>query len=200
MTHLTPELLSFLDAWLPREPARVLEVGCGDGELTRELAGRGYRMTAIDPEPPDGEPFVHSTIEEFAAPEPFEAAVAIRSLHHVDDLGAAVASLARALEPGARLVMFEFAAEHHDEAARAWIESVGLGEELDMHLDGVIPLAEVRAALETRFTEVLAEPAPYLAREAGREDLVERERKTIADGELEPLGMRLVYDVRPGGS
>jgi ubiquinone/menaquinone biosynthesis C-methylase UbiE len=29
--------------------ARVLEVGCGTGKLTRELAGRGFRLEALDP-------------------------------------------------------------------------------------------------------------------------------------------------------
>src|SRR5919106_1731365 len=144
-THRTPELRRFLEAWLPPPPARVLEVGCGDGALTRELLDRGYAMTAIDPEPPDGEPFVRSTLEDFEAQEPFDAAVAIRSLHHLHDL---------------------------------------------------IALAGVRAALAARFTELVAEPTPYLAREADREDLVEREREAIAGGELEPLGMRLVYELR----
>ena len=176
----------------------MLEVGCGDGALTRELLDRGYAMTAIDPEPPDGEPFVRSTLEDFEAQEPFDAAVAIRSLHHLHDLDRGVASLTAALAPGGRLVMFEFAAEHHDQAARAWAESAGIAHEHEheMDLHDVIALAGVRAALAARFTELVAEPAPYLAREADREDLVEREREAIAGGELEPLGMRLVYELR----
>src|ERR1022692_2695704 len=28
---------------------RVLEVGCGSGQLTRSLAGRGLRVTALEP-------------------------------------------------------------------------------------------------------------------------------------------------------
>jgi SAM-dependent methyltransferase len=198
VAHLTPDLLAFCEAWLPPPPARLLEVGCGDGALTRELLARGFRMTAIDPEPPAGEPFVRTRLEEFEVEDPFDAAVAVRSLHHVGDLDAAVASLAAALRPVARLVMLEFAAENYDDAAKAWVASVGLGDELDMHLEGVIPLRDVRRSLEDRFRELLAEPAPYLAREAGHEDLHERERDAISRGKLKPLGARLVYERRRG--
>jgi 2-polyprenyl-3-methyl-5-hydroxy-6-metoxy-1,4-benzoquinol methylase len=196
VTHLTSELIEFVRAWLPSAPARVLEVGCGDGALTRALAGDGFEVVAIDPEPPEGPPFVRSTIEDFESDAPFDAAVAIRSLHHVGDLGQAVASLAAALCPGARLIMSEFAMENYDEQARSWMESVGLEETMDRHFDGVLALAAVRAALETRFTEATAEPVPYLAREARREDVHEQEREAITRAELKPLGMRLVYELR----
>ena len=33
------------------EGARVLEVGCGDGRLTKTFAGRARSVIAIDPEP-----------------------------------------------------------------------------------------------------------------------------------------------------
>jgi 16S rRNA A1518/A1519 N6-dimethyltransferase RsmA/KsgA/DIM1 with predicted DNA glycosylase/AP lyase activity len=36
-----PRELEFLERHLPPAPARVLEVGCGDGRLTRALPDRG---------------------------------------------------------------------------------------------------------------------------------------------------------------
>jgi 2-polyprenyl-3-methyl-5-hydroxy-6-metoxy-1,4-benzoquinol methylase len=44
----------FIKAQLPPPPARVLDVGCGDGRLARELSDLGYRVVAIDPRAPAG--------------------------------------------------------------------------------------------------------------------------------------------------
>ena len=194
MSHLTSDLLAFLRHRLPALPARVLEVGCGDGTLTRRLAAEGFEATGLDPEAPQGEELVRGSLEDFRPSAPFDAAVAIRSLHHVHDLPRALDSLRGALRPGARLVMFEFAVEHWDEEARRWAAEHGI--EPDWHLDGVIPLADLRAALGDRFRLLHDEPAPYLAREAGREELAPLEEAAIARGELKPLGARLVYESR----
>ena len=64
--------------------------------------------------------------------------------------------------------------------------------ETDHH--DVIPLDRLRVQLERRFRTVFAEAAPYLAREAGREDLVEAEERAIRAGELRPAGLRLVLE------
>jgi len=75
-------------------PAKVLEVGCGEGELARALACVGHSVTAIDPRAPEGPIFRRERIEESSAPAPFDHVVAILSLHHVEDLGMALGSIA----------------------------------------------------------------------------------------------------------
>jgi SAM-dependent methyltransferase len=95
-------------------PARVLEVGCGDGRLARALDELGYRVTAIDPEAPEGAIFQAVSLEDFAAPEGFDVVVAIRALHHIPDLGGALAKLLRLLVPGGRLVVVEHAWDRLD--------------------------------------------------------------------------------------
>jgi Methyltransferase domain len=62
-------LHAFVHEHLPAAPARVLEVGCGRGDLARALARAGHRVVAIDPEAPDGDLFRTTTLEAFADPE-----------------------------------------------------------------------------------------------------------------------------------
>src|SRR4028118_1315521 len=46
----------FVRSQLPPAPARVLEVGCGSGELALALSAEGWRGTAGGPEAPGGPP------------------------------------------------------------------------------------------------------------------------------------------------
>ena len=101
-------------------PARVLEVGCGKGELAQALARADYSMTAIDPRAPEGPIFRRVGIEDFSDPEPFDHVVASLSLHHVEDLGRALDKVVDSLRPGGTLVVVEFAWERIDEATAEW--------------------------------------------------------------------------------
>ena len=105
---------------LPPAPARVLEVGCGEGRLARTMSAAGYRVVAIDPDAPEGSLFERVTIEEFAASERFDAAVATLSLHHIGDLDAAVGKIASLVVSGGTFVVVEFASDRFDEATAAW--------------------------------------------------------------------------------
>jgi len=195
VTHLTPDLRDFVLRWLPGPPARVLDVGCGDGALTRLVAERGYETLGLAPGAPDKAGFTRATLEELESSQAFDAAVAVRSLHHLHDAGRALDNLRDAISPRGRLVAFEFAIEHVDAAAERWLAAQGLPHPVTEagHHD-VIPLERLRAELERRFRLLHAEPAPYLAREAGREDLVPAEELAIRAGEVKPAGMRLVLE------
>jgi len=105
---------------LPPKPARVLEVGCGEGRLARNMFAAGYRVVAIDPRAPEGPLFERATIEEFVTSEPFDAAIATLSLHHIADLDQAVAKIADLVVPGGTFVLVELASEGFDEATAAW--------------------------------------------------------------------------------
>ena len=115
---------------LPPAPARVLEVGCGEGRLARTISAAGYRVVAIDPEAPEGPIFERVTIEEFVATGQFDAAVAAVSLHHIDELAAAVAKIAALLVPGGAFVVVELASDRFDAATAAWaLEHLDVGKE-----------------------------------------------------------------------
>jgi 2-polyprenyl-3-methyl-5-hydroxy-6-metoxy-1,4-benzoquinol methylase len=111
---------SYVEDNLPVAAARILEVGCGQGDLARELAASGHDVVAIDPDAPEGELFQAVSLEAFAEDGRFDAVVASRAVHHIPDLPCAVAKVARLLRPGGRFILDEHACDRLDEKAALW--------------------------------------------------------------------------------
>ncbi len=91
---------------------RVLEVGCGGGELARRLGAGGLQVTAIDVKldgsaPAPGVQWVRSDFLDFDD-RPFDAVLFTCSLHHIHPLDAAMERAARLVAPGGLLVLDEF--------------------------------------------------------------------------------------------
>jgi SAM-dependent methyltransferase len=143
------ELIDFVLSQLPPTPARVLEVGCGEGELARGLAVARYDVVAIDPEAPDGPIFRRTTIEAFTDPGPFDAVVASLSLHHVHDLAGVLDKLVRLLD--GQLILNEHAWDRLDPMTPEWQE-----EHAGLH-----GYAQMRPELDARFEERFFEWRPY---------------------------------------
>jgi len=120
-------------------PARVLEVGCGEGGLARALARAGHFVTAIDPRAPEGPIFRRVRLEELSEAGPFDYVVASLSLHHIEDLGRALDKVANLLQAGGALVVVEFAWDRFEEAATAWVLE---------HLPAVAPPSEGPSRLQ----------------------------------------------------
>jgi hypothetical protein len=100
---------------VPPPNGRTLEVGCGEGRVTRDLAARGHRVTALDASPtllraaaerdPNGE-YVLGTAEALPFVDAtFALVVAYNVLIDVDDMPAAVREAARVLAPGGALAI-----------------------------------------------------------------------------------------------
>jgi SAM-dependent methyltransferase len=145
------ELTEFVLSQLPAAPARVLEVGCGEGGLARALDAAGYEVVAIDPDAPEGRIFRRTTIEGFDDRGPFDAVVASRSLHHVEDLAGVLAKLVRLLAGGGPLILNEFAWDRREPMTAEWEE-----EHAGLHGYGAM-----RAELDARFEERVFEWRPY---------------------------------------
>ena len=102
-------------------PGRVLEVGCGEGELAERLMkDLGTGVVALDQSPrmveltrARGVDARVGDVQELPFPdESFDAAVAAWMLYHVPALDLALDELARILKPGGRLVAVTNCADH----------------------------------------------------------------------------------------
>ncbi|MEO8289749.1 MAG: class I SAM-dependent methyltransferase [Gaiellaceae bacterium] len=187
----------FVFAELPDPPVRVLEVGCGGGELARALAAAGYDVLAVDPDAPDGPLFRRTKIEELEDPGPFAAAVASRSLHHVHDLAVALDKIVGLLGPGGCVVLDDFGWERLDarSAVRVGIE---LAEWREEHA-GLHTSEAIVRELDRRLSRRRLVWGPDLYREERAAVTWELERNLIETGELEAIGFRYVgarYDPR----
>jgi|SRR5579884_1155788 len=99
---------------VPTAGRTTLDLGCGEGRLSRDLARIGHRMTGVDASPTlvdaarQAEPSIpveHADAAALPFPdEAFDCVVAFMSLQDVEDLDGVVAECARVLEPGGRLV------------------------------------------------------------------------------------------------
>lgn len=110
---------------LPMRGRVILDIGCGDGGLTRLLAREGAQATGIDiddtqleraraAEPVAGASYAVGRGEQLAYPDAsVEAVVYMNSLHHVpqDVIPSALEEAARVLKPGGTLLVIEPLAE-----------------------------------------------------------------------------------------
>jgi len=215
MTLRTRLFLEVVCAHIPEPPARVLEVGCGKGDLALALAERGFDVTAIDPKAPDGPIFRQVRLEDFSDARGFDAVVASLSLHHIHDLGHALDTIASLLPPDGPLVLEEWAIERlAGSAARWWYEqrrtlaSVGRVESAvpddfeawqhqtaedraDLH-----PAATMLAALERNFAERYLEWHPYLYSWLLDDTLHALEAALIEEGAIEATALWYVGERR----
>jgi SAM-dependent methyltransferase len=189
-------------ATLPAPPARVLEVGAGDGELAAVLASAGYDMVAIDPaaEIPAVRPVALHQLDE--PPASFDAAVAVVSLHHVEPLDESCRRLAEMVRPGGVLAIDEIDFDQFDDrAARWWLDHSGHDADPAEMVEGtrehMHSLVRLRAALDPWFALGEPVPGPYLYRWDLPPGLREPEEQLIAAGELPAVGARLVGVRRP---
>jgi SAM-dependent methyltransferase len=197
----------FVCASLPPPPARVLEVGAGEGELAAVLAAAGYDVVAIDPAG-EGDVLPVALLDLDEPAGSFDAAVAVVSLHHVEPFEESCRRLAAVVRPGGALVVDEFDVDRFDEPSAAWLldrwretgqerdrDPADMVAELRAHLH---PLDGIRAALGEWFELGPAARASYLYRWYLGEEFRAAEEELIAAGALPELGVRFT-GLRKGG-
>jgi SAM-dependent methyltransferase len=106
-----------IDRLLPMgEGDRVLEVGCGQGHLTRRLAERGVDVVGIDANPNASEVsgsdrVLHMRAEDLDfGDDEFDVIVSVHAIEHIPPLEEAAAEMARVLRPGGK-ALFIYPAE-----------------------------------------------------------------------------------------
>lgn len=198
---LDPGLMSFVQESLPPPPARVLEVGAGDGELAGALRSSGYDVVAIDPASTVDAVLPVALHQLEGDPGSFDAAVAVLSMHHVQPLPESCQRLAELVRTGGLLVLDELDVERFDDrAARWWLDHHEPGDDRFGEPGEIVgflrhhchPLAAVVGALEPWFGLERPARGPYLYRWQLPPALRGTEERLIAAGELPATGARIV--------
>jgi SAM-dependent methyltransferase len=215
------ETLRFLERYLPSPPARVLEVGAGDGTVAGALADRGYAVTALDL---PGGPAAHGNVERVEADflhyeptRPYDAILFTRSLHHMQPIEGALDRAREALAPEGLLIAEEFAFDRVNVHTARWLydlESVLVAAGIvapppPEHDAEKRPLARWRlehqhdpplasghdmlAAARERFELKAVEEAPYLYRYLGERMSAEPPARRVLETVFE-LESRLIRE------
>ncbi|MCK2220075.1 class I SAM-dependent methyltransferase [Actinomadura sp. ATCC 31491] len=113
-----PASLRLLTLLEPIAGRRILDLACGHGRITRELARRGAaqvvgvdlsaalleRARAAERDNPLGIHYIHADVTTWSTPDQYDAVTCNFGLSDIDDLDAALATAARALRPGGLFV------------------------------------------------------------------------------------------------
>lgn len=161
----------------PQAGERILDVGCGTGQLTADIAHSGAQITGIDSSANMIEqarrnfPEIHFELADARSlpyREEFDAVFSNAALHWVPDADAVAAGIARALKPSGRLVS-EFGGKGNiqgllDAAFRA-LEILGIPEDARRNpwyfpsIGEYAPVLE-RYGLEVTFAALFDRPTP----------------------------------------
>jgi trans-aconitate methyltransferase len=153
---------NLIESLNPRAGERILDLGCGTGQLTAEIARSGATVIGMDKSPdmlaearknyPDLA-FVVGDAASFHFPEPFDAVFSNAVLHWVKDAEGAIQSIAQALRPSGRFVA-EFGGKGNIASVQAALRSV-LGPSADDQSPWYYPsIGEYAPILERHGFEV----------------------------------------------
>ncbi len=160
----------FVKSMLPHMAQTILEVGCGTGFLTLELARDGHDVIGIDlsadiievaerskaAHPPGlgSLRYFCTDVNTWQAPEAsFDAVIFNRALHHMNDLQQSMAKVTRILKQGGRLICQDYAYDRFDERTACWLYQMQQLLFLSGHYDAdLTTMSDVTASIEAMRT------------------------------------------------
>jgi trans-aconitate methyltransferase len=202
-------LLELLD---PRPGERILDIGCGTGQLTAEIARSGAHVVGLDKSPDmlaeahknfPALRFIEADVAHFDFPEPFDAVFSNAALHWVKDAQGAARSIARALRPGGRFIV-EFGGRGNIASIQAALRHVlgSAGEQSPWYYPAIGEYAALleRNGFEVRNASLFDRPTPLEG-----ESAMEQWLRMFAQTYLRPLSaeraeaviQQLVTELRP---
>ncbi len=164
--------VAVVDVLAPRRGERILDLGCGDGALTRQLAERGAEVVGIDSSPELVGAARAAGIDarlrgaealDFAGE--FDAVFSNAALHWVSDVDAVLRGVRRALKPAGRFVG-EFGGHGNVAAIRTALRAVLAARGLAVASPWYFPTADAFASklMEGGFAvsscELFGRPTP----------------------------------------
>jgi trans-aconitate methyltransferase len=181
--HFGESLVELLD---PKPGERVLDLGCGPGQLTQRIADHGASVVGLDAAPEmigqarQNFPHLHFILEDAAKitlQDEFDAIFSNAALHWMPHADAVAASMFRALRKGGRLVA-EFGGAGNVRAIENAVNTV------IQRRTGTLPVHKrfyptvgqysgilEKAGFEVRFAHLFDRPTP-LEGEAGMENWI----------------------------
>jgi len=142
---------------------RVLDVGCGEGQVSRRVAGLGVEVVGLDPTAGQiraahrrggGARFLRARSELIPCPTAsFDAVIVCLALEHVDPFEPAIAEVARVLEPGG-LFLLLLVHPFLQSPGSGWVEDLNSDDafwRIGPYLQDDVSLDEVAPGVQLQF-------------------------------------------------
>lgn len=198
------ELIALLN---PQPGERILDLGCGTGQLTTLIAENGAQVIGLDSSPemiaaaakeyPHIE-FVLGDAREFSFPDTFDAIFSNATLHWITDCDAVTKRIAESLKPGGRFIA-EFGGKgniaHLVGALRAELEDCGqpaIAEQWYNPSLGEFALLLEKHQLEVRFASLFERLTKLEEGERGLRNWIEMFRGGLFSDVSEDAKQRII--------